>query len=445
MEQPEPLDVGEDEVEAMSICFDDSLDLDDRHVNRITLVGLLIADQEPSQSVVKKVLRVAWSNMGAVKVSKAKPNVFAITVGQEDVARRLIDGSPWFVKGYTLSVKSWPLYCSIDDIEANCAVFWVQAHGLPRNLCTAKNARALGSRIGYVLEVEDNVETGFKGFLRIRVDIDASKPIPSGFTTPCPITGKRVIRLKYEGLRDFCFRCGRLGHSRGCSFPVNHRLEGENLQYSTDMRVPSMSRASTLLFPPRRPSTRTPDVFDRNHWRFRMENELGGLYDFPDDRRTESGSTDKGVNGSANGTNLINRSHATVSSQHTSQQSVLAQDDRLTPGTDTAEPVTNRPIIPDYSRMWDPDNNGTILKNSSLTVAISGLSLEQNWCDPNNLPPWALTNHSQAQIEDFNSHRAGGSLPNASRGPTLVEINDHEATKEIKTHGEKRNVADNSK
>lgn len=38
MEQPEPLDVGEDEVEAMSICFEDSLDLEERHENRITLV-----------------------------------------------------------------------------------------------------------------------------------------------------------------------------------------------------------------------------------------------------------------------------------------------------------------------------------------------------------------------------------------------------------------------
>lgn len=59
MEQPEPLDVGEDEVEAMSICFEDSLDLEERQENRITLVCLLIADQEPPQSVVKEVLRVA--------------------------------------------------------------------------------------------------------------------------------------------------------------------------------------------------------------------------------------------------------------------------------------------------------------------------------------------------------------------------------------------------
>ncbi|BFG20599.1 hypothetical protein CerSpe_068730 [Prunus speciosa] len=167
---------------------------------------------------------------------------------------------------------------SKDEFSTKCGEihYSFKMHGLPRNLCTAKNARALGSRIGSVLEVEDNFETGFRGFLRIKVDMDVSKPIPSGFTMPCPSTGKRVIQLKYEGLRDFCFRCGRLGHSHGCSLPVNHRLEVENLQYSANMRVPLMSLTSTLLFPLRRPLTRVPDVFDRNHWRFRMENECRG-------------------------------------------------------------------------------------------------------------------------------------------------------------------------
>lgn len=37
--------------------------------------------------------------MGIVKVIKAKANVYPITVGDEAVARRLLDGNPWFVKG----------------------------------------------------------------------------------------------------------------------------------------------------------------------------------------------------------------------------------------------------------------------------------------------------------------------------------------------------------
>lgn len=206
-----------------------------------------------------------------------------------------------------------------------------------------------------------------------------------------------------------------------------------------------MSRASTLLFPSRGPTVRRQDVFDRSHWRFRMENEPGGLYGFPEDRRPEIGRAEIGVNGPANGTNPINNMHAAASSQNATQQSVLAQEDRLIPGSDISEPVTGMPFIPDYSRIWDPDNNGTIFKNGSLTVAIRGLSLEKNWCDPDNLPPWALTNHSRAQYENVTSTRVGDPPSLAPRGASLVELKDQETKKDFKAQGEKRIFVDNSK
>ncbi|CAL9026175.1 unnamed protein product, partial [Prunus brigantina] len=184
----------------MAIHFEDSLDLEERIENKIALVGLLIAENEPPQSIVKDILRVVWSNMGNIKVCRAKENVYSITVEEEEVARRLLDGNPWFIKGFTFTLKPWPLYHSLDDIIPDRAILWVQAHGLPRNLCTMKNARQLGERIGSVLEVEDTTEAGFRGFLRIRVNIDASKPLPPGFILPCAVAGRRKIRIAYEGL-----------------------------------------------------------------------------------------------------------------------------------------------------------------------------------------------------------------------------------------------------
>lgn len=87
----------------LAIHFEDSLDLQERPENKITLVGLLIAEHEPPQSVVKEILRAIWNNMGAVKVTKAKEKVYAITVGEEAVARRLLEGNPWFIKGFTFN------------------------------------------------------------------------------------------------------------------------------------------------------------------------------------------------------------------------------------------------------------------------------------------------------------------------------------------------------
>ena len=236
-----------EEVEdGLSICLEDRLD--EKPENSIALVSLLIADHEPSQATIKEVLRVAWNCMGAVKVVKAKANVYSIIVGDEKVARRLVDGNPWFVKGHTFTTMLWPLYPSLDDIAADMAVYWVQAHGLPRNLCTSKNARVLGARVGAVMEVEDIDTAGFRGFIRIRVNLDASKPLSPGFTMPCPVKGKRLIRLRYEGLRDFCYSCGKLGHSRGCQITHDPRLIAENLQHRDWLRAAPVSRVSVSLF-----------------------------------------------------------------------------------------------------------------------------------------------------------------------------------------------------
>lgn len=114
----------EDIIDCLDLTFDESLDLEKRFENNIHLVGHLIADNEPSKHVVKEVLRSAWNKMGMVKVLRDKSNIFAIIVGEENVARRLLEGNPWFIKDYTFSVKLWPSFHSLDDIEPDRGIYW---------------------------------------------------------------------------------------------------------------------------------------------------------------------------------------------------------------------------------------------------------------------------------------------------------------------------------
>ncbi|KAM1515822.1 hypothetical protein ACFXTH_014853 [Malus domestica] len=180
------MEIEEEAMDCLNITFEDNLDLEERFEDNIHLVGRLIADNEPSQYVVKEVLISAWNKMGVVRVQKAKPNVYAITVGEDAVARRILEGNPWFIRNYTFSVKLWSTYHFLDDIEADRAVFWIQAHGIPRNFCTMKNARCLREKIGAILEVEDPVEVGFRGFFQMRVDFDTWKPLVTYCSVLCP-------------------------------------------------------------------------------------------------------------------------------------------------------------------------------------------------------------------------------------------------------------------
>ncbi|CAB4313582.1 unnamed protein product [Prunus armeniaca] len=202
--------------------------------------------------------------MGTIEVLWAKENVYSISVGDEAMARRLMDGNPWFIKGFTFTAKSWPLYHSLDIIPDR-AIFWVQVHGFPRNMCSPGNARKLGARIGYVMKIEDVDEVGFKGFLRMRIDLDASKPLPPGFSMPCQVTGRRKIRLRYEGLKEFCMQCGRLGHSCGYMLVPNPKLELDGWKYDEGMHATMTSKRSTFLFQPRVKKSIIGGM-DNSHW-----------------------------------------------------------------------------------------------------------------------------------------------------------------------------------
>ncbi|KAB2612807.1 hypothetical protein D8674_035123 [Pyrus ussuriensis x Pyrus communis] len=40
-------------------------------------------------------------------------------------------------------------------------------------------------------------------------------------------------------------------------------------------------------------------------------------------------------------------------------------------------------LLPNYGHIWHPDSFGTQFLNGTLTIAINGLSLDNDWCDPN--------------------------------------------------------------
>ncbi|KAM1518203.1 hypothetical protein ACFX1S_021504 [Malus domestica] len=147
----------EDEIiDGLNITLENTLDLEEWSDNPIHLVGRLIADHKPSQKVIKEIIRSAWNKMRWIQIIRAKENIYAIMVDKEAVARRFLWG---------------PL------------------------------------------------KSGFRGFLRLRVDFNARKPLLINFSVPCPVSGSYTIRLKYEGLGIFCYWCGRLGHFSGCPSP----------------------------------------------------------------------------------------------------------------------------------------------------------------------------------------------------------------------------------
>ncbi|KAI7993273.1 Uncharacterized protein LOK49_LG11G00768 [Camellia lanceoleosa] len=195
---------------SISVSELDSIELEDSaealgEVSHRCLIRRVLTTKQLNKQVVSTILHGAWKT--------------------ED-RRWVLQEAPWSIMGHLLILQPLEAGLPILDIQFTWCLFWVQIHGLPLENMTKANGEIIGNKLGRLLCVEAHYEglLLYPNFLRIRVEINVTKPLPRGFTLNMggspPVTGSNSwISFKYEKLSDFCFDCGRIGHERNvCKF-----------------------------------------------------------------------------------------------------------------------------------------------------------------------------------------------------------------------------------
>lgn len=161
---------------------------------------------------------------------------------------------------------------AIEEVNKTHLPLWVQAKGITLEELTPESAELIGNEVGKILEAENPLtHECFRGFLRVKVEIEASMPLKDGFWMPREDGDQSWVELKYERLSDFCFGCARLGHT------VNACMFGERDEFGTIIRkFDSRLRARIIrpeplpameidgLTPTRRTATMRRSQFARN-------------------------------------------------------------------------------------------------------------------------------------------------------------------------------------
>lgn len=94
------------------------------------------------------------------------------------------------------------------------SVFWICVYNLPFLSMVADVEENIGNDIGRVLEVDvPNNGIGWGQFLRIRVEIDITKPLLWGKILEDDQGKPFWVDFQYEHLPIFCYWCGRIVHS----------------------------------------------------------------------------------------------------------------------------------------------------------------------------------------------------------------------------------------
>ncbi|CAB4267060.1 unnamed protein product [Prunus armeniaca] len=170
------------------------------------------------------------------KMDNAKTEDLVIKL-EESLGFSSLESGPKLI-GAIIADKRWPSNLAIEEAPTHMVAYWIQAHGIPLNLMSTGNAMEIGEKLGTVLEVEDPWNKGPRGFLRIHTLIDTTNPLAVGFWLPRPEGLDTWAKLKYEKLSNFCFDCGRLGHTKnGCKFNMDKNEDGESAAFGDWMKA----------------------------------------------------------------------------------------------------------------------------------------------------------------------------------------------------------------
>lgn len=212
------------------------------------VVGKILSKKPPNLIAVSNILKGAWKTRADFSITPWNNNIFLFRFEEIEDRNTIIKEGPWSVMNNLLVLKPLTSGEVISAIEFDSCPFWVQIHGLPVDKMSRANAETIGRRFGNLVAVEAFTEGLLlhRSFLRVRVEIELSQPLPRGFWLRKKTEEGRDlwISYKYEKLSDYCYACGRIGHeNKDCKYVS--REEGMASGYGPDLKT-GKARASFL-------------------------------------------------------------------------------------------------------------------------------------------------------------------------------------------------------
>ncbi|KAJ4849396.1 hypothetical protein Tsubulata_018606 [Turnera subulata] len=89
-----------------------------------------------------------------------------------------------------------------------------KVYGLPWELMSDENAATIGNALAGLEEIDPSLDNIIRkeSYLRLKVRVDLNLPLVTGFFFKVECNIRHWVHFKYEGLQEFCYLCGVMGH-----------------------------------------------------------------------------------------------------------------------------------------------------------------------------------------------------------------------------------------
>ncbi|KAE8687139.1 hypothetical protein F3Y22_tig00111022pilonHSYRG00109 [Hibiscus syriacus] len=181
---------------------DDALEMDKWIVARI--IGFKKVESEE----VLRVFRSIWGHAILSESSILKDNMFLFKFKTLSDKLAIMKRTPWSFEGMLLAIVHFDPTLSLEEFDFRPLAVWVRIYELPLEYMKIETAEKIGNRIGKTIATDTRPGDGRMGdFLRVRVEIDISKPLRICVKMGMFANGDpRKCLLKYERLPSFCHK-----------------------------------------------------------------------------------------------------------------------------------------------------------------------------------------------------------------------------------------------
>ena len=125
----------------------------------------------------------------------------------------ILDRSLWSFDKRLVLLKRFTSDVSPENVNFQRSPFWIKVFNIPIKSMNAIVGNYIANEIGIPLLVDDPKSgLAWGTFLRIRVDVNITKPLMRGKMIQIEGMEKGWVYFKYERLPIYCYQCGILGH-----------------------------------------------------------------------------------------------------------------------------------------------------------------------------------------------------------------------------------------
>ncbi|KAL0008799.1 hypothetical protein SO802_010301 [Lithocarpus litseifolius] len=149
----------------------------DEAVKEYILAARFLTRRVLNVEAIGRTFKPLWKARHGFHIRVVGSHTILFVFEVESDAERVLAMEPWTFDKHLVLLQKFDGSCPVRQMQFSKIKFWIQLHGLPVNKLNWKTAMEIGKTVGSVSHSENRGDMIGGDFLRVRVEIDVSKPV----------------------------------------------------------------------------------------------------------------------------------------------------------------------------------------------------------------------------------------------------------------------------